>query len=111
MKFRVFVTKRAKADIDRNAAWWANHHSVEQAVAWVVAIENQLKTLAEMPRRFSVATENDHFKYELRQQPIGLGSTKTYRALFTIVDDEVRVLAIRAAEQEEIQPTDVDPDG
>ncbi len=32
MTFRVIIFPQAQRDIDRNADWWADHHSVEQAV-------------------------------------------------------------------------------
>jgi hypothetical protein len=37
----------------------------------------------------------------------GLGSRPGYRAIFTIKDDEVFVLALRAAEQDRLTPDDV----
>lgn len=107
MSFRVYLTEQAKLDIARNADWWANHHCVDQAVGWAITIEKQLATLAEMPTRFAVAPENMHFPFELRQQPVGVGAVKTYRALFRIVGKEVHVLAIRAAQQDTVRPDDL----
>ena len=34
MTFRVIILPQTHRDIDRNADWWADHHSVEQAVRW-----------------------------------------------------------------------------
>lgn len=38
MTFRVSILPQARRDMDRNADWWAEHHSVEQALRWSDAI-------------------------------------------------------------------------
>ena len=59
MSFVVQIADQAEADIDRNAIWWADNHSVEQAITWIQTIRQQLKALSTMPERFSIAPEND----------------------------------------------------
>ncbi|MCA9116671.1 MAG: type II toxin-antitoxin system RelE/ParE family toxin [Planctomycetaceae bacterium] len=49
MTFRVVVLSQARRDIDRNADWWAEHHSVEQSVQWSDAVYDQIETLADFP--------------------------------------------------------------
>ena len=41
MKFDVIVHPSAKADLLRNATWWAEHHSAQQAVTWLLSLEEQ----------------------------------------------------------------------
>ena len=114
MKFRVPILPQARGDVDRNADWWADHHSVEQALRWSDAIYGQLETLRDFPDSHSLAAENDQFPYEIREKLVGLGSRPGYRAVFTIKDDEVFVLTVRAAEQDRLRTDDVvfevDPD-
>lgn len=107
MTFRVTILPQALGDIDRNADWWADHHSVEQALRWSDAIFDQLESLRDFPESHSLAEENDEFPYEIRQKLIGLGSRPAYRAVFTIKDDEVFVLTVRAAEQDRLTTDDV----
>ncbi len=45
MKFRVIVQPQAKEDIARNAIWWAENHSVDQAIRWAEVVEEQLTDL------------------------------------------------------------------
>ena len=93
--FKVITTRRAFEDLYRNMTWWADHHSVSEAVEFEETVNRQLATLAEMPERFGCAYENDSFEIELRQMLVGLGRHPSYRAIYTIRNSEVVVLAIR----------------
>ncbi len=109
MTFRVFVLPQARGDIDRNADWWAEHHSVEQALRWSDAIYDQIQTLTDFPESNSLSAENDDFPYEIRYKLVGLGSRPTYRAVFTIKDDTVFVLTVRRSAQDVLRPGEVEP--
>jgi plasmid stabilization system protein ParE len=108
MKYRVTILPQARRDIDRNADWWAEHHSVEQALRWSNAVYDQLETLAEFPERNSLSRENAEFPYEIRDKLLGLGSQPSYRAVFMIKDDTVYVLSVRRAAQDVLRPSDVE---
>ena len=58
MSLPVKITDCAHEDIARNALWWAEHHSYEQAVRWKDAIYEQLTELSLTPERHSLAVEN-----------------------------------------------------
>ena len=60
-----------------------------------------------MPERFSVAPENEAFEYEIRQMLVGLGSRPGYRAIYTITDDRVIVLAVRRGAEDELIAEDL----
>lgn len=107
MKYRVVIYNEAHNDIDRNAAWWARNHSYDQAVTWVQAVYDQIATLDEMPKRCELASENDEFEFEIRQLLVGKGNRRRYRAVFTIQDKTVHVLALLAAEQEDLISSDL----
>ena len=109
MKFELIVQPTAKADITRNATWWADNHSLQQAIDWVDAVEMQLNDLQRNPERFGFALENGLFSYPLHQMPIGLGNRRSYRAVFTIQGNEVHVLTIRRAAQDAIVESDLPP--
>ena len=108
MSFRVTVLPRAESDIERNAAWWADHHSPEQAVQWLRSIRDQLDSLRDFPESHALSSENDRFSYEIRDKLVGLGSRPRYRAVFTIKEDEVFVLTVRAAEEDQLMPGDLE---
>ncbi len=104
---QVVVHPQARDAIARNADWWAEHHSVDQALTWVNSVEQQLQELAEFPERFGLAAENELFPYEIRQVLVGLGNRRSYRALYTIDENVVHVLTVLRASQGEIQSDDL----
>ena len=108
MTFRVIILPQAHRDIDRNADWWADHHSVEQAVRWSDTVYDQIETLADFPGSNGLSAENDEFPYEIRDKLLGLGSRPGYRAVFTIKEDTVYVLTVQRAAQDALRPDQVD---
>ena len=110
MSFSVRYTDQAAADLFRNAHWWAEHHSLDEALAWEAAMETQIATLAEHPTRHALAPENDDFPFEIHQKLIGLGSRPSYRAIYTIHGDTVFVLAVHRGTQDRITPEEIDFD-
>lgn len=106
--FRVILLPRAEADIEANARWWSIHHSAAQAERWFGAIHDQLKLLAQFPESNGLSAENDEFPYEIRDKLLGLGSRPSYRAVFTIRDDTVYVLAVRRSAQDVLRSDEVD---
>lgn len=107
MTYQVRVAAAADEDIIRNANWWAAHHSAEQADRWHAAIYAKIETLAEFPESHALAFESPDYEYDLREALFGLGSRPGYRILFTVVDDLVWVLGVRAVEQDELRPGDL----
>ncbi len=108
MTFHVRILPRAMEDIERNARWWAEHHSVEEGVRWFFAMHDQLHTLKDFPQSNPLSAENGEFPYEIRDKLLGLGSRPTYRAIFTIKGDEVHVLTVRSAAQDIVTPQELD---
>jgi plasmid stabilization system protein ParE len=101
--FEVLISRRALEDIYRNMQWWAEHHSVLQAIEFEETVVRQIATLAEMPERFGFAYENNSFEFELRQMPVGLGNRPSFRAIYTVRNCEVVVLAVRRGAEDEFR--------
>ncbi len=101
MIYRIEYADRAEEDILRNASWWAEHHSLDQALAFDDVVRKQIATLSEMPKRFGFAYENDRFDIDIRQMLVGPGPRSSYRAIYTIRDDTVLILAVRRGAQGE----------
>ena len=108
MNYGLVLTARARADILRNAEWWAENHSPDHAFAWFDSIYEQLESLRMMPERFSIAPENGSVKVEIREMLLGVGSRPSYRAVFTIKSHEVHVLTFRRASQDAVTPEDIE---
>jgi len=106
MSFWLTVTNQARDDITRNAAWWAETHSLDEALKWYDSVYEQLNELLALPESHGLAAESDSFPYELRKMLVG-GKKRTYRAIFTIAGSEVRVLTVRRAAQRAITPDDM----
>jgi plasmid stabilization system protein ParE len=104
IKYRVLVSKKAADDVIRNTNWWAAHHSQEQADRWEAAILAKIYSLDSSPDSNALAYENLNHSYELREALFGLGSRPGYRILFTIVEDAVTVLTVKAVEEDWINP-------
>ena len=45
MKYELILAARARADILRNAEWWAENHSPDQAISWFDSIYQELENL------------------------------------------------------------------
>jgi plasmid stabilization system protein ParE len=105
MNYGLVLTARARADILRNAEWWAENHSPDQAIAWFDSMYEHLEGLCRMPERFPLAPENGSVEVEIREMPLGIGSRPSYRAVFTIKPLEVHVLTVRRASQDAL-PTE-----
>ena len=110
MKYKVRITKLARADIVRNANWWSREHSAEQAEKWFDAVHEQLQQLDTFPESNSLSAENDDHDFELRNKLVGLGSRRSYRAVITIKDDTVFVLRVRRGAEQRLHPADFPED-
>ena len=105
MKYQVIVTAAAKQDL-RNAYLWAAERAPLTAARWLHRLEAELQTLADYPERFQLAPENGLVESEIRQLIFGRRRS-AYRALFTIVGDQVQVLHIRRAARDWATPDDL----
>jgi len=111
MKYHVEINPDAEQDIKRNAQWWSDTYSQDQAEVWFFEVHEQLKALSSLPLRHQLADEDEQFPYELRQMLVGLGNPRTYRAVYTVQNEIVHVLAVRRASQGPIHPLDLPPKG
>ncbi len=105
MTYRVIVTAAAKQNL-RDAYRWAAERAPRTAVLWLQRFEAELNTLQQLPERFQLAPESASVEPEIRQLIFGRRQA-AYRALFTIVGSEVRVLHIRRASRDWATPSDL----
>lgn len=82
MGLPVLILPEAEEALRRNAKWWADNHSAEQAERWYDGFAKAIIALGNHPLRFPLARENDQFPYEVRVMNFGVSSHPTHRALF-----------------------------
>jgi len=105
MSFRVILTENAKDNL-RHYYEWSAQHAPGAAGRWLNRFHEALQTLSERPERCSLAPENDAEEKEIRQFVFGK-RVGTFRVLFRIADEEVRVLHIRRAAMREADPEEL----
>jgi plasmid stabilization system protein ParE len=102
MKFNVVALRRADADV-RHVTGWIAERSLPGAEAWLEAYEQLVARLAEQADSFAAALEDSDCNVPLKQALFRTRHGRTYRAVFTIVGDEVRILRIRGPGQPPLQ--------
>ena len=108
MTFEVIFTARAARELEQAAHWWAEHRSAAQAHGWYDGFFKRLVALEHNPERYPLARENGRFPYQLRQLAFGLRRRLTHRAVFTIREDRVVILAVRHAAQDDVSAEEID---
>ncbi|AFY50995.1 plasmid stabilization system protein [Nostoc sp. PCC 7524] len=113
MKYRVEISSVAEAEADKVFLHLTQFTSPERAKLWYAGLLQIIESLSQMPKRCSLARENDYFSQEIRQILYGRGRN-SYRIIFTIVEGEeistVRVLHIRHATQQTLGEAPDDSD-
>ena len=98
MKFRVVALRRADNDV-RKIVRWIAARSPQGANSWLDAYDELLNELASEADRCAPAIENHEFELPIKQALFHTRQGGVYRAVFTIVGDEVRLLRIRGPGQ------------
>lgn len=109
MTYRVILTPKARIELYRDAAWWAQNRSVEQARQWLDGFERAIDRLAKDPQAHPLATEDAAFPFELRQFAYGLRNKPTHRAVFEIRGRDVIVHGVRHLARQDLTPEDLIP--
>jgi plasmid stabilization system protein ParE len=107
MIYEIVLTLKAQEQLEATHDWWARHRSGEQAASWYNGFADAIVKLAENPQRWPRSTEARAFPYEIRELHFGLHDRPTHRAVFTIRERLIVVLAIRHLAQSAITADDV----
>lgn len=99
MIYTVVVESSARKDIDQAYRWIVKNISKQTASLWYLDIYGAMESLKTFPARCALAPENQFFKEEIRQLISG-----TYRILFEVDDDQVRVLHVRHSARTPLKP-------
>jgi plasmid stabilization system protein ParE len=105
MNFTVRMSRQAEGDVDRIVASLVQR-SPEGAARWLAALDAARVKLCESPLGYPLAPESDFVGAEIRQNIFKTPRGRRYRALFVVVDNEVRILHVRGPNQALLRPSD-----
>lgn len=98
MTYRVVILRRAANDVQQIFDWLAER-SPDGARSWYRAWNEALDGLEHRPDRFGLATEGPRRNRQIRESYFRTRRGRTYRILFAIVEQDVRVLHVLGAGQ------------
>jgi plasmid stabilization system protein ParE len=102
-RYRVLIQPRAEAEALAAFDWIAGH-SPDAADRWLSGLRKAVAKLADHPMLHPLAVEaSERFGIPIREALYGKRRS-TYRILFTVEGDVIRVLAVRHSAQDELQP-------
>lgn len=102
MKHKVIALRRADEDV-RHISRWIADRSLPGADSWLDAYEQLLARLAEHADSYPAALEDPDCSVPLKQALFRTRQGRTYRAIFTMIGDEVRILRVRGPGQPPLQ--------
>jgi plasmid stabilization system protein ParE len=104
MNYQVLLTSRAQLQLLRNAQWWSENRSTDQAARWLDGFEAAIAGLAHNPHQHRMAPESNRYQlpFPARQLNFGIGNKPTHRAVFEVRGDTVYVVAIRHLAQDDL---------
>ena len=105
MRYRIEISSIAEAEADSAFLRLSQLISLTKANEWYSGLLQAIESLSQMPKRCTIARENDYFSLEIRQLLYGKGRN-SYRIIFTILTEQdtstVRILHIRHASEQTI---------
>jgi len=108
MSFRVELTVGAFADLDRLMDWLTERRSPAAADRLSARFHEALPRLESRPFSCGLAYENRYFSEEVRHLLFEVWKGRTYRALFIVQGDLVKILCIRAPGEKPVKPEDIE---
>jgi plasmid stabilization system protein ParE len=107
MTYELVVLRRAEQELNAAADWIAEY-SPGAAARWFNSFVHALLSLEKNPQRCGLAPENVASSYELRQLIYRPRQGRSFRAIFTIQGNQVRVLRIRGAGQDLLSDEEIE---
>ncbi len=106
MTYDLRILARAREDVQEIYDWIAER-SPEGAQRWLDRFEEATTALQTNPFLAPLAPESKSFDIEVRHTLFRTRSGRPYRAIFTVVGDEVRILRVRGPGQAPVRPRDL----
>jgi plasmid stabilization system protein ParE len=107
MIYRVTILRRAQHDVEAIEEY-ISARSKQGARSWVKRFRDAMASLKKDPLREPLAPENDDFPREVRNITFRTRKGRTYRAIFLVEGQEVRVLRVQGAGQDTLTTDELD---
>jgi plasmid stabilization system protein ParE len=101
--YTVVLLDRARGDVQPIYDWIAER-SPEGAERWFAGFEEAVTALQVNPFVSPIAPEDEFFAYEIRHLIFQTRRGRPYRAILTVVGDQVRILRVRGSGQPPLTP-------
>ena len=98
MNYRLVIVQPAEINVEEIYSYLLGR-SPQGAASWYRAFLSCTERITRQPLACSFAPENAEFDFELRQALFKTRHGDPYRCVFTVVDDEVRILRVRGRGQ------------
>ncbi len=96
----VSVTIQSHANLDfAEIVNWLSKSSVDGANRWIDAFDAALTAIAQSPFEHPLAPEDEFIEIGVRQVLFHTKRGRRYRILYTVANDQVRVLRVRGPGQ------------
>lgn len=106
MTYEVLIQPIAKRDLVRIYRWVSRYAPVT-AAKWLERFQQRIASLARLPERCPLARENHKVSLEIRELHFGRYPS-VFRVIFTIKQNEVRVLRIRRAQRRDLSRREIE---
>lgn len=106
MSYKLVIVEPAEFDVDYIYRY-IRERSPQGAGSWYRAFDKCLARIVDHPFSCSLAPENSKFTFEIRQAIFKTRYGDPYRCVFTVADNEVRVLRVRGRGQPPLEETDI----
>lgn len=106
MPFTVLLLRQAQADVDRIYEWLSKR-SPSGAERWYAAFAACIADIRRDAQSCAPAPEARRLRLDVRQRLFKTRHGRTYRILFLIAGDQVRVLRVRAPGQSPVRRRDI----
>jgi plasmid stabilization system protein ParE len=107
MTRKVTILPRAEGDA-QSIFQWISERSPDGAHRWWIAFEEAVQRVAGDPHGYGLAPESELVAHKVRQFLFKTPRGRTYRGLFTVVGDEVRILRVRGPGQRPLESDEVE---
>ena len=106
LQYDVQIHELASRDLD-HIVEWIKSRSPDGAHRWLVAFNALLEGLRHSPESCSIAPESDVIGRELREAFFKTRCGRTYRAVFAIDGNQIRILRVRGSGQPPLTDAEV----
>ncbi|MDB5389899.1 MAG: Death on curing protein Doc toxin [Planctomycetaceae bacterium] len=106
MRYRVYISEKAEADIAGVLAWFQSRLAGEAAAKWLGAIWKAIDTLETTPDRCPTIAESEALGFDIRELLFGRRIGR-YRILFQIRGNTVHILRVWHSARDKIRPEEL----